>query len=215
MQPWFLLPLIGASLVFATHIIINAFAALLWKEQGISEAIIGPLIAIGAFAEATMMFAWRRVGARFPARTTLLVAALAAAFRWAVMGFSPPVYVLVFLQLLQSLSFAMGLLGSVHFIAKWTSEDIAAEVQSFFVVLQQIMSVIALTGFGWLVGVIGAKGYLVAAVFALLGGLCVWVSMRLKQPQTEAVMGRASRTTVFLARTRAPKTKRPRIAAGP
>ena len=183
MQPWFLLPLIGASLVFATHIIINAFAALLWKEQGISEAIIGPLIAIGAFAEATMMFAWRRVGARVPARTTLLVAALAAAFRWAVMGFSPPVYVLVVLQLLQSLSFALSYLSAVHFIAKWTSEDIAAECQSFFVVLQQAASVVALTGFGWLVGFMGAKAYLVAALFALIGAGCIWLSIKMKQPQ--------------------------------
>jgi PPP family 3-phenylpropionic acid transporter len=70
----------------------------------------------------------------------------------------------------------------VHFIAKWTSEDIAAEVQSFFVVLQQVASVIALIGFGWLISVLGARAYFVAAGFALLGAGLVWVSLRLKQP---------------------------------
>jgi len=182
MQPWFLLPLIGSAIVFATHIILNAFAALLWQRQGISPAVIGPLIALGAFAEAATMFAWRRVGARFSARTVLLVSALASVVRWTAMGFSPPVYVLVFLQLLQSLTFALGYLGSVHFIAKWTGEDIAAEAQSLFVVLQQVATVIALAGFGWLVGIMGAYGYLVAAGFALLAAGLIAVSMRLRQP---------------------------------
>lgn len=186
MQPWFLLPLIGFSLVFATHIILNAFAALLWKEQGIPEAVIGPLIAVGALAEAATMFAWKRIGARFSARTVLLVSALASTVRWTAMGFSPPVEVLVVLQLMQSLTFALGYLGAVHFIAKWTSEDIAAEAQGLLSVLQQVASVIALAGFGWLVAVIGARGYLVAGLGALLGAGCIWLSMRLRQPRAEA-----------------------------
>ena len=190
MQPWFLLPLVASAIVFGTHLILNAFSALLWKEQGISEAIIGPLIALGAFAEAATMYAYRRFGGRYSARTLVLVAALTATFRWGVMAFSPPVYVLVFLQLLQSLTFAVGYLGSVHFIAKWTSEDIAAEVQSFFVVLQQATTVIAVSGFGWLVGIAGAKSYLAAAACALVAAALVWISMRLKQPQPEVVPGR-------------------------
>jgi PPP family 3-phenylpropionic acid transporter len=186
MRPWFLLPLIGFAIIAGTHIILNAFAALLWKEQGIPEAIIGPLIALGAFAEAATMFAWRRIGGRVSARALLLISALTSALRWAAMSFSPPIYVLVLLQLLQSLTFAIGYLGSVHFIAKWTSEDIAAEVQSFFTVLQQIASVIALAGFGWLIGVMGARGYLVAAFCALIGAGCIWVSMKIRQPGIEA-----------------------------
>ena len=182
MQPWFLLPLIAFSIIQGTHVILNAFAALLWKEQRIPEEVIGPLIALAAFAEAATMFAWKRIGARFSARYVILVSALVSAVRWAAMGFSPPVWVLLFLQLLQSLTYAMGLLGAVHFIAKWTSEDIAAEVQSFFTMLQQASSVIALTGFGWLIGIMGARGYLVASVFALIAATLVWLSMRLKQP---------------------------------
>lgn len=182
LKPWFLLPLVGFAIVFGTHIVLNAFAALLWKEQGISESVIGPLIALGALAEATTMFLWQRLGARFSPRTVIMFGALAAAVRWTAMAMSPPVYVLVILQLMQSLTYAMGFLASVHFIAKWTSEDIAAEVQSFFVVLQQIASVIALTGFGWLISVMGAHGYFVAAGFAVLAAALVWVSLRLRQP---------------------------------
>ena len=169
--------LVGFGLALA--LTLAPFALVYWSAMPRSWL----LIAIGAFAEAAMMFAWRRVGARFSARTTLLVAASAAIVRWAAMGLSPPVYVLVVLQLLQSLSFALGYLGAVHFVAKWTSEDIAAECQSFFVVLQQAASVIALTTFGWLIGFMGARAYFVAALFALVGAACIWLSIRMKQPR--------------------------------
>ena len=184
---WFVLPLVGFAIVYGTHYILNAFASLLWKEQGIDEAVIGPLIALGAFAEAAMMFAWKRFSSRFSARHLLVLAAAVAAFRWIVMGFSPPVIVLVFLQLLQAISFSLGFLASVHFITNWTSEDIAAEAQGYFVVLQQAMSVVSLVGFGWLVGLMGAHAYIVAGGFALLGGALVVVSIRMVGPKTTAV----------------------------
>ena len=176
MRPWFVLPLFGYAMAFGTHIILNAFAALLWKEQGISEAVIGPLITIGAIAEAAMMFGWRRFGARIPAGYALLLAAAVAALRWIAMGFSPPVMVLVFLQMLHAITFAMGYLGCVHFIAQHTSEDIAAEAQSFYVVLQQMMSVIAVIAFGWLTGMLGAHAYFVAAAFAGIGAAIIAIS---------------------------------------
>ncbi|AKR56236.1 putative 3-phenylpropionic acid transporter [Devosia sp. H5989] len=183
LKPWFVLPIFGFAMVFGTHFILNAFAALLWKEQGISESVIGPLIAIGAFAEAAMMFAWRHFSTRFSARHLIILSAVVAAARWVAMAFSPPVWVLVPLQLTHSVTFSLGFLASIHFITNWTSEDIAAEAQSYFVVLQQSMSVISLIGFGWLVGLMGPHAYLVAALFALAGGGCVWVSLRMRAPK--------------------------------
>jgi hypothetical protein len=80
----------------------------------------------------------------------------------------------------------------VHFIAKWTSEDIAAEAQSFYVVLQQAMSVIALVGFGWLVPMLGERAYFVAAGFALLGAGLILASLRMRQPETHASLDKTS-----------------------
>ena len=182
LRPWFLLPLIGISVILAMHIIVNAFGALLWKEQGVPEAIIGPLMALASLAEAATMFAWKRSGIRLSARAMMLAAGLFSVLRWAAMGFAPPVWLLVPLQLLQSLTYAIGLLGAVHFIAKWTSEEIAAEVQSLFVVLQQVAQVVALTGFGWLIGMMGSGGYFVAGLCALAGAGSIWLSMRIKAP---------------------------------
>jgi PPP family 3-phenylpropionic acid transporter len=183
MKPWFLLPLIGWAIVFSTHLILNAFQGLLWKQQGISEDVIGVLIALGALSEAATFFVSARFSKKISARTLILVSAAVSVGRWVAMSFSPGVEILVALQLLHSVTFAMGFLGCVNFIANWTSDEIAAEAQSFSVVLQQAMSVLALTGFGWLAGGWGARAYLASAVFAALGGVMVWISLRMQQPK--------------------------------
>jgi PPP family 3-phenylpropionic acid transporter len=189
MKLWFVLPLFGYAMVFGTHIILDAFSAILWKQQGIPETIIGPLIMEGALAEAVMMFLWSRIQFRMSARGLLLISCLVAAFRWAAMGLAPPVPVLVLLQTLHSITFALGFLGAVHFIARWTSEDIAAEGQAVYTVLQQAMAVLAVMGFGWLVPFMGIQSYFVAGAFAFIGGLIVAASLRLKPPEAPLAAG--------------------------
>nr|WP_280136755.1 MFS transporter [Devosia soli] len=179
-KPWFILPLFGFCMIYGTHTVLNAFGSLLWKAQGIPEDVIGPLIALGAASEAAVMFLWKRLGGRISARGIMLVSAVASVFRWLLMGFEPNVAVLIALQLSHGITFAVGYLGCVHFIANWTSENIAAETQSLFVVGQQLLSAVALVGFGWLVPSMGGQAYFVAAGFALAGAGCIWVSMQMK-----------------------------------
>ena len=186
-KPWFILPLFGFCMVFGTHYILNAFASLLWKEQGISEAVIGPLIALGAASEALVMFVWRRFGGKVSARKLILASALVSVLRWVAMGFEPDVAMLVLLQASHGITFALGFMGCVHFIANWTSEDIAAETQSLFYVGQQLLSVVAVMGFGMLIPSMGAQAYFVAAGFAMVGALCIWLSMRMQGRKIEAI----------------------------
>ena len=134
-----------------------------------------------------MMFVFKRFVGRFPARLIILASAVIAVVRWVALAFAPEVPILVVLQLLHSMSFAMGYMGCVHFIANWTSEDIAAEAQSFFQVLQQATGVIAVTGFGVLMGVFGVHAYFASAAFAAMGAVMIWVSMRLMQPKTDRI----------------------------
>lgn len=183
MKPWFVLPLVGWAMVFATHLVLNAFQALLWSQQGIAEDTIGLLLALGALAEAAMFFVFRRVAGRMTARHLMLVSAAVSAARWAAMALSPSVEILFALQLLHGVTFAVGFIGCMTFIANWTSEDIAAEAQSFFVVLQLAMATVAIAAFGWLAGIWGAQAYFASAAFAAVGGVLIWLSLRLQQPK--------------------------------
>ncbi len=184
-KPWFILPLFGFSMIFATHIVLNAFGSLLWKAQGISEDVIGPLIALGSASEAAMMFMWKRFGGKVSARTLMLIAAGASVLRWSVMGLEPGVGVLIALQMTHGITYAIGYLGCVHFIANWTDENIAAETQSLFVVGQQLMAVVSVVGFGWMVQGIGPQAYFAAAGMAVLGGFCVWLSLQMKPAKAQ------------------------------
>ena len=186
MKPFFVLPLVGFSMVYATHIVLNAFQALLWMEQGLSADLIAPLLALAAVAEAAIMFLFGNLARRFSARSLILLSAATAVFRWICMGFQPGLEFLIPLQLLHAFTFALGFMGCVHFIANWTSDEIAAEAQGFFQMLQQIMSVIALVAFGWLTGMMGAKAYFIAAAFALLGAVLIWLSLAMQGPKRPA-----------------------------
>ncbi|HEY0854869.1 MAG TPA: MFS transporter, partial [Devosia sp.] len=183
MKPWFLLPLVGWAMVFGTHLLLNAFQALVWKEQGLGEEMIGLLITVGAISEAIVFFAFAKFAKRFTARSLILISALVSVARWIAMAFSPGVEILFGLQLLHGITFALGYIGCVSFIANWTSEDIAAEAQSFFQVLQQAMSVIVILGFGALLEPLGAKGFFASAAFALIGAGLIWLSLRMQQPK--------------------------------
>ncbi len=182
LKPWFLLTLLGVAIVYATHGALGAFAALHWVQQGISEVWIGPLIATMAAAEAVMMFTWSRLKLRISARHIIIIACVVAAMRWAAMAFAPPLGVLFGLQMLHAVTFAMGYLGGIYFIANWTSEDIAAEAQGFSFVLQQAMSVMVLVGMGVCVAAFGYGAWGVLSLFALFGAGLVVLSLRLKPP---------------------------------
>ena len=73
-------------------------------------------------------------------------------------------------------------MACITFISNWTAEDIAAEAQSFFVVIQQAMAVLALSAFGGLADRWGASAYLGSAAFASIGAVLVWASLRLQPP---------------------------------
>lgn len=180
LKPWFVIALFGAALLYSSHFLLQGFAALIWKQAGISEAVIGPLVALGAGAEAIMMFAFRRVASRFTARNLMLAAAVTMAVRLAIMAMNPPVEMLFVLQSLHAVTFALGYLGTVNFIANWTSEDIAAEAQSFFAVLVQVIAAVAFIAFGYLVAAWGAGAFLAGAGMSAVGALSIVVSLRLR-----------------------------------
>ena len=187
LKPWFVLTLVGLGVLYSTHGAFGAFAALEWHNQGVPEALIGPLIGTMAAAEATMMFVWKRLNLKISARHIIIFACIVASFRWTALAFAPPLPVLFALQTLHAITFAMGYLGGIYFIANWTSEHIAAEAQGFSYVMQQAMSVLALLGMGWAYGALGPWAWVALGGYALVGALLVWLSIRLQPPTPNPV----------------------------
>jgi PPP family 3-phenylpropionic acid transporter len=71
----------------------------------------------------------------------------------------------------------------MRFIANWTAEDIAAEAQGAFTVLQQGASVIAILVFGRMVTGMGAGAYWGSLGLAIAGAGLIFASMLMRQPK--------------------------------
>lgn len=192
MKPWFLAPIMAFALVQGLHFVLGAFAAIVWREGGISEGWIGPLLALGAFAEVMAMFLFKRFAGRIGARHLILFAMLVSALRWAIMTFNPPLWLLACLQLTHGITFGLSYLGLMNFITNWTSEDVAAEVQSFATVVQLGVIVITLSGFGYLVDAFGVHAFAAGIVSSLLAAALVFWSMRLMPTSESSPSGRSS-----------------------
>lgn len=188
MRPWFLLPCLALALIQATHSFIGTMGALVWKLDGIPETWTGPLIAIGAAGEATMMFVWRRVGANIPARTLLIIAGLVGLVRWTVMALVPSLPVFVVLQVLHAITMPFSYFGIMHFVANWAPEEIAAEAQGFSSAVAQGVTVLTMIVFGWLIVPLGGGVYYVAAGMCLVAAAAAWLSMQLRPVHGRAEM---------------------------
>jgi len=191
LRPWFVLALIGTALLQASHMLMISFGALLWVRAGVPEAALGILWVVAPVGEIVTMLFFAHFARRFSARHLLLAACAGGVIRWTGMAVSTEIWQLALLQSLHMATFGLAYMGIVNFIANWTSEAIAAEAQSFYVVLRQIASVAALVVFGRLVSLFGMNSYYAAAALSGVGALMIVLSLAIKQTRSEQA-GQAS-----------------------
>ena len=173
-----LLPLIGWALVHCTHSILNGFLGVLWIGRGVTPVMVGALIAFSGVVETGVFVAFKTLIRRFKPTTLILISCLAGVVRWCGFALSPPLEVLFLLQVLHGLTYAVGFMACTNLIADLAAEDVAAEAQSFFSILQSGVSVAALVGFGAVAGAFGAQAFFGCALLAGLGALLVGFVMR-------------------------------------
>lgn len=171
-----LLPLLGWALVHCTHSILNAFLGVLWFDQGVTAAMVGVLIAFSAIVETGVFVTLRTLILRFKPTTLITISCLAGVVRWTGFALSPPIEILFLLQLLHGLTYAVGFVACTNLIADRASEEVAAEAQSVFSILQSGVSATALIAFGVLAGAVGPRAFLASAVLAGLGAALVVAS---------------------------------------
>jgi PPP family 3-phenylpropionic acid transporter len=107
------LMLLATALVQGSHAAYYAFASLHWRANGITDAVIGLLIAEGIVAEIALFIWGRRIVERLgPAGLTALAAG-SCLLRWTVTAFTVAVPVLAVVQLLHAATFACQHLSSM------------------------------------------------------------------------------------------------------
>jgi PPP family 3-phenylpropionic acid transporter len=166
----FLLAIVSAGLIQSAHAFHYAFSALVWKEQGLSEAVTGALWATGVAAEIGFLWfleSWRE---RMGAERLLLLGGAAAVVRWTVSAFAPPAVVLFPLQLLHALTFAAAFLATLHLVQRLAPPESASAAQTLSASLSSGLLIgLATLASGPLFDAWGAGGYLAMTAMSAAG----------------------------------------------
>lgn len=147
---------LASALVMCTHQSFTSFGALLMRELGFREDLIGILLAVGTACE-LMMFA---LGARYLVGkdpvTLIMIGAGAAIFRWCGIAFASNPWLVLGLQVLNGLTFAGTYLGFTGYLAANFGKKQVVSVQGIYIGIFSACS--------------AALTMLVGAVFDRLGG---------------------------------------------
>ena len=166
----FVLVIVAAGLIQASHGFHYGFSALVWRGQGLSEAWTGALWAGGVLAEIVFLWlsdGWRR---RLTPATLLCVAGGAAVLRWTVAAAGPPLIVLAPLHLLHGLTFAATFVASTRLVDATSPPEQASAAHSLSASLQGGLFIgLATLASGPLFDLAGARGYLAMTGMAALG----------------------------------------------
>lgn len=178
-NPVFLIFLIGASLIQATHSLYYSFGSVHWESQGISTDLVGILWAIGVIAE-TVLFAFSaRVIQVCGGIWLLLIAGIAGVFRWTVMAFDPGVELLFGLQVLHALTFGAGHLGAIYLVGMMMPERYSATAQGLYAALSSgFVMGIGILSTGPLYEAFKGQAYLVMSVLGALSVICIIIVSR-------------------------------------
>jgi PPP family 3-phenylpropionic acid transporter len=166
----FLLVIVSAGLIQASHGFHYGFSALLWRSQGVSEGVTGALWAGGVLAEIAFLWTsetWRK---RLGPEQLLAAAGVAAVLRWGVAGAAPPLAVLAPLHLLHGVTFAATFVASTRLVDLSSPAESASAAHTLSASLQGGLFIgLATLGSGVLFDAAGAGGYWAMSAMAGVG----------------------------------------------
>ena len=166
--PAFRAGVLASALVQASHAAYYGFAALHWRQAGLSDTLIGLLIAEGIVAEVAL-FVWGRalVERLGPARLTA-IAASCALVRWTATAYVTAPAALAGIQLLHAGTFAFQHLSTMQVLSRTVPPHRAGTAQALMSVLGGSLPMGVLT---WVAGSLyGQMGGQVFLLMAASGG---------------------------------------------
>ncbi|WP_282608135.1 3-phenylpropionate MFS transporter [Pelagibius sp. Alg239-R121] len=192
LQPRFLIFLVCASLLQASHATYYAFSTIHWQAAGHSESVIGLLWAEGVVAEVFLFAVSGKITGRLRPSLLLLIGGACGVVRWLVIGETTWLPALVGVQLLHAGTFGATHLGAMHFIARRAPKGSAATAQSLYAAISGGLGM----GLGLLLAGLLYSESPAFAFFAMAGlaGLAILLAFRLLSFPRAAEEADADRT---------------------
>lgn len=180
-QPQFVLFVITASLLQASHAVLNGFSALHWRASGISETIIGGLWAEGVIAEIALFSVSGFFVARLGPAGLLAAAGIAGMVRWTVLAQTTDLSALLIAQVLHGITFGAVHLAAMHYVARNAPAGLSATAQGIYAATSGLAMGLAILGAGRLFAVFGGEAFFAMAAISGLGtalALALWLQNR-------------------------------------
>lgn len=182
-EPRFLLFLVTAGAIQASHAVLYVFGVIHWRSQGLSAGYIATLWAISVLAEIALFWAARWLQPIGPTRLLMLGAA-AGLIRWLAMAFDPAPYWLVPLQVLHAGTFAASHLGAMLWIGARVPSATAGTAQALLSTFTAgIATSAAMLVSGLLYAAVAGRAYLAMVAVSALGLAAGWALARLERRQ--------------------------------
>lgn len=170
-QRGFLVLIVSCGLIQCAHAFYYGFSTLVWRAQGLDDAIVGMLWGFGVAVEVVFLLCLSPIERRVSPRALILAGAAGGVVRWLIMGFAPIGLTLWPLQALHMLSFAAAHVGAMRLLYRAAPER-AAMAQTLYAGLSGgLFMGISSQLSGVLYDFHGARGYWLMAALAAAGGL--------------------------------------------
>ena len=167
-DPRFLVFLLAASAVQASHAVLNGFSGIHWKAAGHSELVVGLLWGGSVLVEIILFAFSGAVVARLGASRLLVLGAAAALVRWLILAETVALPGLVVAQLLHAVTFGATYLATMHFIAGYAPKGLKATAQGAYASVSGVIMGLALVASGELYsGFAGGAFYGMAGLSAV------------------------------------------------
>lgn len=164
----FILFILAASAVQASHAVLNGFSGIHWKAAGYSELAVGLLWGGGVVAEILLFAVSGAVVARLGPMRLLLIGAGTALVRWVILAETVGLPGLIVAQAMHGITFGATYLATMHHISEHAPEGLRTSAQGAYASITGIAMGVALILAGELYGAFGGMAfYAMAAISAV------------------------------------------------
>jgi PPP family 3-phenylpropionic acid transporter len=170
----FIAIIVSSALIQGSHAAYYIFASIAWQQAGFDGLTIAVLWTLGVIAEIVLFAASPRFSLQ--PSTLVVIAALSAAARWAIMAQDLPLGILAVVQLAHALSFGLTQVGIMGLMLNHVPGHMMARGQGYLTACGGIVAGLASVASGTIYESWGQGIYYVMAAMAALGGLIVWLA---------------------------------------
>jgi PPP family 3-phenylpropionic acid transporter len=171
---WFVTFLVATTLIQGSHAAYYTFGSIHWRGLGLSDQSIGILWGASVAVEVVFFAFGKALLGRLGAINVLILGGIAAAIRWAVIGATDNMALLLLAQCLHALSFGAGHFAAMRIITEKVDPSLSSTAQGIYSAFSMGIGMGAVVlASGPMYGAFGGMTFYAMSAVSLGGMACV------------------------------------------